>query len=129
MTPRNGHGINPPTFARASVVAGHSPTQSTSAGCLDRWQIHHACDETTGVAAPRLTTSNWAASIAADGAVVSAPHKSAARYLLKCVSAVSTELQYTAIETEIGINVRSFKVEIVPERQLRATAFKKGEKH
>jgi hypothetical protein len=115
MTPRNDHGINPPTFAGASVVAGHSPPQSTCAGCLDGWQIHHTCDETSGVAAPCLTTRNWAASIAADSAVVTAPHKSACWNLLKCVSPVSTELQHTAVETDTGINIRGFEIEVVPE--------------
>jgi hypothetical protein len=60
-------------------------------------------------------TSYWATSIGGDGTVVTAHYKSAAGNLVKCVSTIGTQLQHAAVETDIGINVRGFKVEVVPE--------------
>jgi hypothetical protein len=36
---------------------------------------------------------------------------------LKRVSIVSAELQHAAVETEVGVRVRGFKIEVLPKGQ------------
>jgi hypothetical protein len=48
---------------------------------------------------------------------------------VKCISAVGAELQDASIEADTRINVRGFKIEAVPERQLRTATFEKVEEH
>jgi hypothetical protein len=129
MTPSDGYVVDAPTFAGTIVVAGHSPTKSTSTGCLDWWQIHHARDEASRVAAPSPTASNWTTAIGADRAVVTAHYKKAGANPVKCISAVGAEFENASVEADTRINVRGFKIEAVPERQLRAAAFKERKGH
>ena len=79
------------------------------------------------VAAPCLTTSNRTAPISANCAVVTAGHEAPAsvKDILERVSTVSAELQHTAIEAEIRILARRFKIEVVPEGQTYGPASKK----
>lgn len=124
MAPTDGDVIRAPTFARTTVVTGHSPTQSVAEYCLDWWQIHDRCDETSRVAAPCVTTGDWATSTGADRAIVTTRDKRAVGNLFKCVSAIGAEFQYAAVETDSVINIRGFEVEVMPERQLWTAALK-----
>jgi hypothetical protein len=38
---------------------------------------------------------------------------------LKCISAIGAVLKHTAIKAEVRVCIRRFKVEVVPETQLR----------
>jgi len=44
---------------------------------------------------------------------------------LKCVSIVGAYLQHGAIEAHAWINIRRFKIEVVPECELRGAGFEK----
>jgi hypothetical protein len=46
---------------------------------------------------------------------------------LKGVSAISTELQHAAVEAEVGIAVRGFKIEVLPEGQTWVEPLEKSE--
>ena len=80
-------------------------------------QIHDRDDKAFGVAAPSSTTSNRTAAVGADRPIVAAHDESAAgdKNVLKGISTVKADLKDTTIETEIRINVRCFKIEILPE--------------
>jgi hypothetical protein len=69
-----------------------------------------------------LTTSNGTTAISGDHAVVAAYDEAAARIkdILECISAIKADLQHAAIEAQIGIHVRCFKVEVLLEGQLRS---------
>jgi hypothetical protein len=84
---------------------------------LDRWQVHYRRDEAVRVAAPSLTTRNGTAPIGADRAVVAAHDKAAAsgKNISKCISTVGAELQHASIETDVGIDLRRFQIEVVLE--------------
>jgi hypothetical protein len=45
---------------------------------------------------------------------------------LKGISTVSALLEHTPVKSDIGINVRGFKDEVVPECQLRCESFKEN---
>jgi hypothetical protein len=62
-----------------------------------------------------LSTGDGTIPVHANCSVVTALHKCAGGNFLKSVSTISAELKHAPIETEIGINVRGFKVEVVPE--------------
>jgi hypothetical protein len=62
-----------------------------------------------------LTTGDWTTSVDANCAIVTAHHKRAGRNLLKGISAISAELEHASVETYTGINIRGFKIEVVPE--------------
>jgi hypothetical protein len=69
-----------------------------------------------------LKPGNRAASIGCDRPIVSAHEEGAGRNILKCISIVSAELQHAAVEAQIGIRIRCFKIEVLPEGQTwRAT--------
>ena len=115
VAPSNSHRINTPALARPSSIASHSPPESTCCRCLNGWQVHHRRDETSRVAAPCLTTGDGASSIDANRTVVTAYQKGAGGNFLKRISAISAELEHAAVETYTGINIRCFKIEVVPE--------------
>jgi hypothetical protein len=65
-----------------------------------------------------LTTSNWTTPVGADRAVIAAHQEGANRGdILKRIPAVTAELQHAAVEAQIGIRFRCFKIEVLPERQ------------
>jgi hypothetical protein len=68
-----------------------------------------------------LATSNGTPSIRADYAVVPANNEvsTGGKNVLKCISAVSAKLQHAAVKPDVGIHVGCFKIEVLPERQLR----------
>jgi hypothetical protein len=74
-----------------------------------------------------LATSNGAASIRADYAVVAANNEvsTGGKNVLKCISAVSAKLQHATVKAEVRVHVRRFKVEVLPERQLRGEPLEK----
>jgi len=74
-----------------------------------------------------LATSNGAASIRADYAVVAANNEvpASGKNVLKCISAVSAKLQHATVKAEVRVHVRRFKIEVLPERQLRGEPFEK----
>jgi hypothetical protein len=127
LAPGNVDRVNAPTLIGATGVAGHPPTKPTD--CLNRWYIHHGRDEALRVAAPSLTTSNRAAAISTDGAVIAADHEASAssKNILKSISTVTAELQHTAIVAEVRILARRFKVEVVPEGQTWGSPLEKTE--
>ena len=115
VTPSNSHRINTPALTGPSVIASHSPPEPTSCRCLNGWQVHYRRDEASRVAAPCLTTGDGTTSVGANCAIVTAHHKRAGGNFLKCISAISAELEHAAVETYTGINIRCFKIEVVPE--------------
>jgi len=62
-----------------------------------------------------LTTGDGASSIGANRTVVTPHHKGAGGNFLKRISTISAELEHAPIETDSGINVRGFKIEVLPE--------------
>jgi hypothetical protein len=46
---------------------------------------------------------------------------------LKGVPTVSAELQHATVKTQVGVRVRGFKIEVVPECQTRAEHLEKTE--
>jgi hypothetical protein len=69
------------------------------------------------VAAPGPATSDWTAAITADCAVVTTGHEAAPdSNILERLSAINAEIQDTAIEAEVGILARRFKIEVMSER-------------
>jgi hypothetical protein len=115
VTPSNSHRINTPALTGPSVIASQSPPEPTSCRCLNGWQVHYRRDEASRVAAPRLTTGDGTTSVGANCAIVTAQHKRGGGNFLKCISAISAELEHAAVETYTGINIRCFKIEVVPE--------------
>ena len=115
VAPSNLHRINTPALAGPSVVASHSPPESTSCRTLNGWEVHHCRDETSRITAPCLTTGDGASSIGANRTVVTPHHKGAGGNFLKRISTISAELEHAPIETDSGINVRGFKIEVLPE--------------
>ena len=87
-------------------------------------QVDDRCDKALGIAAPCLTTCNRTAPISSDSTIVTAHNKTAAggENILKCISTVSAELKHTTIEPDSGVDLRGFKIEIVPECQLATAA-------
>jgi hypothetical protein len=79
--------------------------------------VHYGCDEAAGIAAPCLTTSDGAAAISANCAVIAARGERAAsrQNISECVSTVGAQLQHAAIEADAWIDIRCFKIEVVPE--------------
>ncbi len=115
----NINRVNAPAFAGAACVAGHPPAQPTLGG--KEGNVDHRRDESTRVAAPSLTTGNRTTPISANGAVV-APHHEAAtsgKDVLKRISAVNADLQHSAIEAQVRILARRFKIEVLSKRQFR----------
>jgi hypothetical protein len=107
--------VNTPSVIGARCITGHSPAQP--AGHLNGRQVNDSCYKTFRVAAPSLTTGNRTTAISANGAVIAAHKKATAsgENILKRVSAVSTEFQYATVKAEVGIGVRRFEVQVVPE--------------
>jgi hypothetical protein len=72
------------------------------------------------ITAPRLTTCDRTAPIGADCAVITTQDERAAsgENVLKCISTIKTDLQYTSIEPDVWIYVRRFEIEIVLEEQM-----------
>jgi hypothetical protein len=97
--------------------------------CLNRREVDYGGDEALRIVAPSRTTSNRTATISADCAVVTAHHEATAsgKNVLKGVSTVSAELQYAAVEAEVGVRVRGFKIEVLPEGQTWGEPFEKSE--
>jgi hypothetical protein len=60
-------------------------------------------------------TGDGTTSVGANCAIVTAHHKRAGGNFLKCISAISAELEHAPVETYTGINIRCFKIEVVPE--------------
>ena len=62
-------------------------------------------------------TGDGTTSVGANCAIVTAHDEAAAsgKNVLKCISAISAELQHAPVETYIGINIRGFEIEVVPE--------------
>ncbi len=89
--------------------------------CEDDWQVDHRHDEALRVAAPSLTTCNRTAPIVADRAVIAATDEAAtdSKHVLKRVSTVGADLQHAPVKSYVGIYVRCFKVEVLPEGYLR----------
>jgi hypothetical protein len=89
--------------------------------CENDWEVDHRRDEARRIAAPSLTTCNRTAPVVTDRSVISASHEAATdgKHVLKCVSTVSADLQHAAVKSYIGIYVRCFKVEVLPEGYLR----------
>ena len=73
-----------------------------------------------------MTTSDRTTPIGANCAVVTANHKSGGWNFLKGISTVSALLEHSPVKSDIGINVRGFKDEVVPECQLRCESFKEN---
>jgi hypothetical protein len=90
-------------------------------------QVHHTCNEAVRIAAPSPKTSNRTAAIKANSTVVPADEEACGRDVLKGIPAVGAVLKYTAVEAEVGVLCRRFKVEVVPERQLRDVPFEDTE--
>jgi hypothetical protein len=113
--PANVNGVNAPAFPRPTVVAGHPPAKDAIDENL--WDVYYCGDKTTGVAAPSLPTSNRTAPIAGNRAVIAALKKDTAdlKDVLERISAVKAELQHAAVKADVGVHLRCFKVEIVPE--------------
>jgi hypothetical protein len=128
MAPRNANRIDTPAFAGATVIAGHAPTEANARRYLNCWYIHYTRDETVGVSAPRLTTSNRAASISSDCTIVASANEAAANSenILKRVSAVGARLKHAAVEPDVWI-WRRFKIEVLSECQLNAAAFEESQ--
>jgi len=124
LAPSDTDGIDAPAFAGTAVIAHHAPTQP--GGCGNQWQVDHGRDEALRVAAPCLTTSNGTAAVLGNSAVVAAYNEAAAgrKNVSKRVSTVCADLQYAAVEADIGIG-GGFKIKIVPECQLSAARFGK----
>ena len=114
--------VDAPTIIRATVVTGHPPANSSVS---TEGQVHDARDKPLRVAAPCPKPRNWTPSISADRAVISAHEEGVGRNVLKRASTVSTDLQHAAIESEVGIRVRRFKIEVVPECQARVEHLEK----
>ena len=76
------------------------------------------------IAAPRLATCNGTTPISGNSTVVAAHYKAAAvsKNVLERIATVGAELEHATVEPHIGIGLGRFKVEIVPECQLRAAA-------
>ena len=68
-----------------------------------------------------MTTGNRAATIGADGSVIAAFEECATcvEDVLECISTVITDFQHSAVEAEIRVLVGCFKIEVMPEGQLR----------
>jgi hypothetical protein len=81
-------------------------------------KIHHGDNKASGIAAPSRTTSNRTAAVGAYRPIVTAHDEGAAgnKNVLKGISTIKADLKDPTIETEIRINVRCFKIEILPER-------------
>ena len=119
FAPTDIDGVNAPAFAGTSVIASHTPAEP--AACGNEWQVDHGRNEALRIAAPRLTTCNRTAPIGADRAVVTANNEAAARdkNILKGISTIKTNLQDATVESQIGIHVRCFEIEVVSKGQLR----------
>lgn len=130
MTPTDTHCINTPTFARSAVIAGHPPPEFSARNYLKRRYVHDSRHETPRVSAPCLTTRNGTAAIGGDRAVVAACEERAAdrKNILKRVSTIGADFQHAPIEADIWINIRGFKIEVVPEFQLNGGTFKKRDR-
>jgi hypothetical protein len=124
FAPSDIDGIDAPAFAGTAVIARHAPTQS--GGCGNQWQVDHGRDEALRIPAPCLTTSNRTAPVAGNRAVVAAHNEATAgrKNVSKRVSTVRADLQYAAVEADIGIG-GGFKIKIVAECQLSAARFSK----
>ena len=118
--------VNAPTLTGATGVAGHPPAQPAVA-CENEGQVDHGRDKALRVATPSLTASNRTTPIGADRAVISAHNKAAAgcKNILKRIPAVSADLQHAAVEAEVRILARRFKIEVVPESQRKDRRKKK----
>jgi hypothetical protein len=108
--------VNAPSFVGTAGVAAHPPPQPAPR-TLNWWQAHHSRNETFGIAAPCLKTSDRTAPIGCDGTIVSAHEKSARGNILKRVAIVTAELQHSAVEAKARVLARCFKIEILPKRQ------------
>ena len=114
----NINRVNAPAFAGATRVTGHSPAQP-SLGAKPG-NVHHRGNESSRIAAPSLTTCNRTTPISANGAVV-APHQENAtsgKDVLECISIVKTDLKHSAVETQVRILARRFKIEVLSKGQL-----------
>jgi hypothetical protein len=127
VAPGDVNRVHAPALIGGRGIAGHPPTESTF--CLNRREVHDGRDEALGIAAPSRTTGNRTTAIGADCAVITAHQEATAsgNNVLKGVSTVSAKLQYTAIEAQVGVRVRGFKIEVLPEGQTWGHALKKSE--
>jgi len=116
----NINHVNAPAFAGATRVTGHSPAQPT----LDakKGKGDHRRNESTRVAAPSLTTSNRATAISANRAVI-APHgkgPAGRKNILKRISTISADFKHSAVEAQVRILARRFKIEVLSKGQFRS---------
>ena len=119
--PGKVHRINAPPFTGAAAITSHAPTQCHSG------KGRHVDDgrhKPLRIATPRLATCNGTTPISGDSAVVAAHYKAAAvsKNVLERIATVCAELEHATVEPHIGIDLGCFKIEIVPECQLRAAA-------
>lgn len=111
--------VNAPSFARTTVVAGHSPAQHA---IYDKCrQAHRGGNEATGVATPSPTTSDRAPPVGADRPVIPTCNEATANSWIGNVgkfTVVNIErrnLQNSTVKTNVGIDVRCLKIEVMPE--------------
>jgi len=131
-TTRNGFApaetdrVNAPAIARATVIGGHSPAEPPACGNV--WQVDYCRDEAQRVAAPCLTTCNRTAPISGDRTVVAARKETAAscKNVLEGISTIEANLQHASIKADVGLSIRRFHIEILPEGQLHQSC-RKGE--
>lgn len=114
----NDNGVNAPAFTAATVVARHAPAESCA--FKTERQDNNRIDKALGITTPRLTTCNRTASISADCPVITTGGETGAHgeNVLKCISAVSADLQHTSIEPNTWVHVRNFEIEILLKVQL-----------
>lgn len=117
------HRINAPAFTGAAVVAGHAPAQCD---CGNARHVDDGYGKALRIATPCLTACDRTATVIGDRAVVATHQKasSGGKNVLERISTVGAELEHATVETHIRIDVGGFKIEIVPECQLTATAEK-----
>ena len=114
----NVNCINAPAFTGATVIARHAPAQSFASE-TDR-EVNDSSDKALRISAPGLTTCNRTAPVTADCAIVTTHDEPASnsKNVLKCISPVSAHLEYAAIEPNIWVRFRSFKIKILVKGQL-----------
>jgi hypothetical protein len=102
MAPNDAGCVNSPTLTRASVIAGHPPTQHS---VPNLWgQIHYRRDKASRVPTPCGPAGEWTAPVGGDGAVVFATLKTSPHSnVLKCSSAVHADLQNAPVEADVRI--------------------------
>jgi len=108
--------VNAPAFTGATVIAGHAPADHCASRI--RWQVDDGRDKALRIATPGLTTSNRTPPVSADCAVITTHDEAAAnsKNVLKCIPAVSAQLEYAAVKPNIWVHFRGFEIEILVKR-------------